>query len=155
MPTSWFVCPYITFQSGRGPARRPKIAEVAYWPFIPNADGVVWEEGETLGNQCVVKVVGPDTALGRLRADSDFFELDPSSTIPPNRRNQVQNKLVQMGFTSQEVDATGYVITALLALLTTAAAVVGVDATGTTIEVKPGRKVAPKTVAQIEARLPG
>lgn len=153
MATSWFLCPYDTITGGPRIFRR--LSTCRYFPVIPNADGVVWDEAETLGNFGIAKVEGPDSALDTLRADADFFEFDPLTTIPANRRNLVKNKLVSIGFTAAEVDATGYVVTQLLALLTTAAAIVGLNAGGTGLEVKPGRKVAPKTVAQIEARLPG
>jgi hypothetical protein len=153
MATSWYLCPYDSAKLGPRLVRRPAMHR--YYPVIPNAEEVVWEEAETLGNHCIVKVIGPDSAHATIRADASFFEFNPLSTIPSNRRNQVRNRLTSLGFTQAEVDATGFVITQLLALLTTAAAIIGPDATGNAVEAKPGRKVAPKTVAQIEANLPG
>jgi hypothetical protein len=157
MATSWFLCPAVVIDFGTPVLRFrsfPKI-QTEYYPVIPNPEGVVWEEAETLGHFFVVKVVGPDSELARLRSDSEFFELDPTEVITGGRRNQVRNKFEQLGFTQAEVDATGYTVTGLLALLTTACAIVGRNAGNTGLEVKPGRRVSPKTAAQVEARLPG
>lgn len=151
MPIVWYLCPYdVTAPLGRV-TRTPAISR--YIPTFPDPQGSVWDEAEILGNHCVVKVDAPLAVHTTIQADPDFFVLP--TTIPANRRNVISTKLQALGYTSAEVTRANWDVAALLDLLTTASTLFQRNAAGDGIDVLPGRRAPHKTVAQINARLPG
>ena len=144
----WYLCPYDITTVGTRTFRTPAISR--FIPSVPNADSANWDEAEILGNHVVVKVFAPDATHTLIQAEPDFFLIPVGISVPNPQRNAVRTKLNALGYTDTEINGTGFVVTQLLALLTTAAQ--AKDVTGALL---PTRRPAPKTVAQIEARLPG
>lgn len=148
----WYVCPYdSTVHPTGGPARAAAIKR--YIPAVPGPGGENWDEAEILGNHVVVKVRADDTLHTTILADSDFFEIPVDvPSIPSGRRTALRIRLLALGYVTGEVTGTNYSVTNILRLLTTAASVVTVA--GETFTPLPARRVAPKTVQDIENRLP-
>ena len=150
MPFQWYLCPYDVSMSGGRVIRRPAIAR--YIPSVPNADGSNWDEAETLDNHVIVKVLAPDPVHAVIQLDPDFF-LIPSQ-IPLDLQAVVRIKLISLGYTTAEVDSTGFDSQQLLRLLTVAKSAVALNPQRDGIVIG-GRELPSKQVADIEARLPG
>lgn len=148
----WYVCPYDVTKDPDGVLRTPAMHR--YIPRVPNADGSNWDEAEILGNHIVVKVEAPLAVHATIQADPDFLVV-PTGTIPANRQAVVKTKLLALGYTDAEITATQWIAAELLARLTVAVSSIQKNAAGDGVDVLPGRRPSPKTVAQINARLPG
>ena len=154
MPTAWYLCPYdVSVVAGRV---QRKAAIARYLPSIPNPDGSLWDEAETLGNHLLVKVIAPDGLQTTIRSDPDFLVIPHLlPEIPPPRRAMIRHRLLGFGYTAAEIDSTGWKVVQLLALLTSASTRFQRRQDGSGIDILPGRFRSRKTAAQIEARLPG
>lgn len=152
MTMTWFVCPYDPVAApGGAPGRRPAMAR--HIPAVPGPAGEDWDEAEVVGNHCVVKVSAPDAVLDQIRADPEFMEVPTGAApIPTGRRAAIRTYLTSIGYTLAEVNDANWSPTALLQTLTTAASVLQV--VGGVITATAGRRIAPKTVLDIERRLP-
>jgi len=152
---SWYVCPYDTVAGpGGAVGRSPAIKR--YIPSVPPSPGPTdptWDEAEILGNYLVVKVNAPAALHSTIRADADFRHVPlGEALIPVGERPGWRSYLTAVGYTLTEVNGSGWTGTGLLRLLTTAAGIVAVE--GGIFTVRPGRRVAPKTVDRVEERLP-
>ena len=155
MPVAWYVCPYDTVTSPTGGVGRSSAIR-RYIPSVPNPDGSNWDEAEVVGNSVVVKVSALAAVHVTISADPDFLSIPTDmATVPAALRVGIRTRLNTLGYTDTEINGTGWSVTQLLALLTTAASVVTRKADNTGFEWTGARRVAPKTVAQIEERLPG
>ena len=155
----WYICPYDTVQgpgAGQGsPGRRPAIAR--HIPSVPNPDGSMEVHAEILGNHLLCKVAGPDSLHEQIRADSDFHEIPAGeATIPAGRRAAIRTRLVSLGYTLGEIADTNWVVTALMALLTSATSDVREKSDKSGFEiVGTGRKPGGRTSGNLERDLPG
>jgi len=113
-----------------------------YYPRIPNEQGVLWEEFETLGNHAIVEVSGQDVALDTIRADSEFMEIPPIAA----QRAAFRNKLFSLGWKPLEVNGTNLAALALVELLASATGNVRPNAARTAWEIDPGRRRPPKEI---------
>ena len=147
----WYLCPYDVITRPIGVVRVPAIAR--YIATVPNVDGSLWDEAETLGNYLVVKVFAPITVHTLIQADADFVAIP--SVIPVSSQLTLKNKLVSLGFTAKEVDDTGFDVMLLLTLLTSVRTIFQKNLTNDGLNVLAGRRAAGKTVMDIQARLPG
>lgn len=154
MPIIWYLCPYDVTKEALGVVRRPAISR--YIPTFPDPNGSVWDEAETLGNALVVKVSAPDPVHATIQADPDFVVIPHlDATIPLAQRATLRVRLIALGFSNDELEATGWAATALLARLTSARTVFQRNAAGNGIDILPGRRTPGKTVTDIDRRLPG
>ena len=154
MPVRWYVCPYDTVTHLGTVGRRPAVAR--HIPSIPNPEGALWDEAEILGNSIVVKVSAPAATLLLIDADVDFLNIPVDQPqIASNLRATIRGRLLALGYLLAEVSDTNYVATALLQLLTTGVSNVQVNGTGTGFVWDSSRRIAPKTVGEIERILPG
>ena len=152
MEIRWYLCPYDVMPFRESAiVRRPAIAR--YIPVVPNLDGSNWDEVEIMGNHIIVKVDAPASVHTLIASDPDFLVIP--STLPLGVRPLLQNKLLSLGYTQSEIDSVEWNIPMLLALLSTVVSNWRVNAARNGITLLPGRKTAPKTVADIQERFTG
>lgn len=114
MPVSWFISPYERDDLVDGifilrHRRRPAV--IRFLPQI-TADGGNLAFSEGLGDQAVCKVLASQATLDLIAAETGFLEiprrwtrlLDSLATMTNGERNQIQNKLISLGFTQAEID---------------------------------------------------
>jgi hypothetical protein len=125
-------------------------------PFIPNPEGFTWSATEILGNYVLCKVSASDALHAQIAADSRFTQIPDrltQATIPSNRRTAIRNKLVSLGYTATEVNATNWSVVNLLTLLTSGASPVEPDDTGRNIRILPG-KIATRLWQDLDREVP-
>jgi hypothetical protein len=118
---AWYLCPYDTVGSGDRLYRRPAMCR--YVPTVQPGQLPDWDEAETLGNRCLVRLDGDASLHATVQGDPDFLLLD-DTVIPAGKRNTVRTALLNLGFTLEEITATGYTMLGLGQLLTSCASTI-------------------------------
>lgn len=111
MPVAWYLAPY---KRGDLPGGRPA-RYCAMDDFTPQivADGGWWAESEGLGDHAVVRVRASAATLTLIDGTTGFVAvpkrwvrlLDSLSDMTSGERNQIQNKLLSLGYTQAQIDA--------------------------------------------------
>lgn len=108
MAYGWFLCGFKTRTF------RPNVRYCAMDDFTPtiNADGGAWGMSEALGGNALVKVRANDATLATIAGTAGFFRVtnkfvlsDSLADLTNAQRNAVNNRLLAMGYTQQEIDA--------------------------------------------------
>lgn len=151
MPTRYYLCPYDTAIRAGVRVRVP--AMVRHLPRLPRDDGATWEEAETLGNHCLVKVSATVAVLTTVEDDADFLRIPASGEVRSGRRAALLAKLTALGFQSTEILSADWDASRLLALLASTSGGVEADGAGG-FRTTNRRLQPPKPLAVLERRLP-
>lgn len=107
MAIAWYLCPY----NARNWRRVNDARYCAMQDFddLIKADGGAWAETEVLGNHAVVKVRASATTLTTINAAVGFTRLpkdrlgDPLSDLTTQQKTAIRNKVLELGYTAQEI----------------------------------------------------
>jgi hypothetical protein len=120
-----------------------------YVPTVQPGQLPDWDEAETLGNRCLVRLDGDAGLHATVQADPDFLLLE-DTVIPAGKQNAVRTYLLNLGFTLAEITATGYTMLGLGQLLTSCASTITVNGPRTGFVVNSAlRRGGGKTFSQI------
>ncbi len=153
MPEAWFICPYDLFKSFTGTAGR-QCAMHRHIHALPDGNGSDWDEAEILGGHTIVWVNTTASKMASIKADPDFLEVPTPNVTKAKDQGLITDKMIALGYTQGEIDATGWVSNTVFDLLTVAMNRYRVRA-GTENEVeidpdKPGRQPPRKMATQIK-----
>ncbi len=154
MASAWFICPYDVFKSPVTKTAGRRCAMHRYLHVLPDGEGSDWDEAETLDGHALVWVDTTAAKMALISADPDFLEVPTPDVTVAKDRGLITDKMIALGYTQGEIDATGWVSNALFDLLTVAMNRYRVRA-GTDDQVepnpeKPGRQPPRKLASQIK-----
>lgn len=107
MPAGWFLAPYRTVTDGRGTGRVNVIGD---YSDLILADGGAAEIAECLGNMAVAKVRASSATLQTIAADPAIWRAplglldDPVASLTAAQQQNIQNKLLSLGYTAGELN---------------------------------------------------
>lgn len=105
---AWFIAPY---KIRPGNPRQRYCAMDDFTAQI-RADGGDWSETEVLGDCAVVKVKASSATLATINAEPGFQRVpvgrldDPLSSLSAGQRQAIRNRVLAMGYTAGEVQAS-------------------------------------------------
>lgn len=111
MPVSWMIAPYKRRAGApEGPTRYCLVND---FTAAIEAEGGRWAEAECLGDHAIVKISASIATLDTIAGTPGVIEvprrwarlLDSFGDMTAGERNQIQNKLLGLGFTQTEIDA--------------------------------------------------
>lgn len=154
MPSAWFICPYDTYKSRITGTAGRRCAMHRYLHALPDGEGSDWDEAETLSGHALVWVSTTAAKMALIEADADFLEIPTPSVTVAKDRGLITDKMIALGYTQGELDATGWASSAVFDLLTVGMTAYRVKQ-GTDDEVepnpdKPGRRPPRKLARQIK-----
>lgn len=109
MAIGWFIAPY---KRRSDPDRVFRYCAMDDFTTQILADGGAWAETEVLGNCAVVKVNASTATLSTIAGTQGFQRIplqrldDPLSSLTNAQRNAIRNRILAMGYTSAEINAS-------------------------------------------------
>ena len=154
MPVAWFICPMEALKHPTWQRVYRRCAMCRHIPSLPDGEGSDWDEAEILGSHTIVWVDTSVAKMALIAADPDFLEVPTPNVTVPKDQGLITDKMIALGYTQGEIDATGWVSNDLFDLLTVAMNRYRAKP-GTNDEVepnpdKPGRQPPRKLAAQIK-----